>query len=175
MRIVAIFAPALYAFCLAEGDDRNALEIAMDHWNDIDWLKSFAEANDEPDVGAFVEHRLDEARRLDAWIDEVARGHGSFEALFRPLRDEEIEPKLFAPRKAKLGHQRGIPRCALRLYAVRIDQNVFAITGGAIKMSQAMQDHPNTMQALHDLNRARSYLQGEGIVNQAGFLELMGP
>ena len=67
----------------------------------------------------------------------------------------------------------GVAGCDLRLYAVRIDQNVFTITGGAIKMSQAMQDHPNTAQALRDLDVTRRYLQEHGVVDDSGFYEIV--
>lgn len=173
MRIVAIFAPALYSICPHEGDGRTAFDIAMDNWTDINWLKSFAEANGVNDVRRFVERRRDEAEQLGRLVVEIADGDGVFEQLFRPLRNDELHTPLLGKRKARLDQRGQRYRCDLRLYAVRIDENVFTITGGAIKMSQAMQDHPNTAQALRDLDVTRRYLQEHGVVDDSGFYEIV--
>ncbi|MBK8833138.1 MAG: hypothetical protein IPN60_20280 [Saprospiraceae bacterium] len=50
----------------------------------------------------------------------------------------------------------------LRLYAIRIDEDCFVITGGAIKLTHLMEDSPHTSKELTKLEKARSFLRGAG-------------
>ena len=59
----------------------------------------------------------------------------------------------------------------LRLYALRVDRNAYIVTGGAIKLTQKMQDRPHTQQELVKIERCRNYLIGLGIVDKDGVIE----
>ncbi|MDX2279964.1 MAG: hypothetical protein NW218_10275 [Saprospiraceae bacterium] len=61
----------------------------------------------------------------------------------------------------------------LRLYAVKIDHDCFVITGGAIKMSQAMQDHPDTNKELGKMRAARIFLRQNGVFDDDSFFEFL--
>lgn len=72
-----------------------------------------------------------------------------------------------------LSLQKGkIKRNQLRLYAIKIDDDCFVITGGAIKMSQKMDEHEDTALELVKLNNARIYLNSKDVFNQDSFFEL---
>ena len=51
----------------------------------------------------------------------------------------------------------------LRIYAVRIGENTYVVTGGAIKLTHKMKDRPHTQQQLERLIRVRDWLKDEGI------------
>lgn len=59
----------------------------------------------------------------------------------------------------------------LRLYALRVDKNVYIITGGTIKLTQKMQDRKHTNIELGKIDRCRRYLIGRGIVDLDGVIE----
>ncbi|MEJ5053428.1 hypothetical protein [Sphingobacterium sp. MYb382] len=46
----------------------------------------------------------------------------------------------------------------LRLYALRVNNSCFLITGGAIKFTQEMQSHPDTLLELEKLKNGRLFL-----------------
>lgn len=51
----------------------------------------------------------------------------------------------------------------LRLYAVRIGENTYIVTGGAIKLTHRMEERPHTQKQLIRLTSVRDWLKGEGI------------
>jgi len=51
--------------------------------------------------------------------------------------------------------------------------SVYLITGGAIKMSQKMESHPDTAIELVKLANARNYLMQEDVIDDLSFYELM--
>ena len=61
----------------------------------------------------------------------------------------------------------------LRIYAIKIDENCFLITGGAIKMSQKMQDHPDSNNELSKINKAKEYLKDNDVVDEDSFYEFI--
>lgn len=70
-------------------------------------------------------------------------------------------------------HKGKIKKNRLRFYAIKLDANCFVITGGAIKMSQKMQDHPDTNNELIKLKKARAYLNINGVFDEDSFYELL--
>jgi hypothetical protein len=61
----------------------------------------------------------------------------------------------------------------VRLYAIQIETQYYVITGGAIKQSQKMADHPETTRQLKTLEKVKDFLLEQGINDMDGFLELM--
>lgn len=59
----------------------------------------------------------------------------------------------------------------LRVYAIRVEKDVFIITGGAIKLTHEMQDRPHTQLELEKMNQCKDYLKELGIVDQEGFID----
>ena len=60
------------------------------------------------------------------------------------------------------------------MYAIRIDTNCFVITGGAIKVTRTMQQHPETNNELQKLEKCKNYLQSKGVFDDASFFEIIG-
>ncbi|MFA6770318.1 MAG: hypothetical protein WCR71_04010 [Bacteroidales bacterium] len=59
----------------------------------------------------------------------------------------------------------------LRLYAIQISKECYIITGGAIKLTKAMQDRPHTKKELSKVNKCLDFLRVEGIFDLKGVLE----
>lgn len=59
----------------------------------------------------------------------------------------------------------------LRIYAIRVEPNVYIITGGAIKLTAKMQDREHTQRELDKLNACRDFLRINGIFDQDSFID----
>jgi hypothetical protein len=51
----------------------------------------------------------------------------------------------------------------LRIYAIRIDENCFLVTGGAIKLTQTMNERKHTNEELVKLEKVRNYLNDNNV------------
>lgn len=60
----------------------------------------------------------------------------------------------------------------LRIYAIRLEPNIYVVTGGAIKLTHTMQERKHTTLELQKLNRCRDYLRSNGVFDQDSFVEL---
>ena len=64
------------------------------------------------------------------------------------------------------------PKSWIRIYAIRIDMNLFLVTGGAIKLTRTMNDREHLKQELDKLTKVRSYLLANDYDEDIGFFEL---
>lgn len=62
---------------------------------------------------------------------------------FRPLHNQEYKTKLLSKQKGREN--------VLRMYAIKIDEDCFVITGGAIKLTQLVEEREHTQEELHKL------------------------
>ena len=60
----------------------------------------------------------------------------------------------------------------LRIYAIRLEPNVYVVTGGAIKLTRAMQDKEHTMIELNKLNKCKEFLKRNGVFDKDSFIDL---
>jgi len=168
MRIVNIFAENLFAFHY-ENEVFNEYERLMILWTDIEYLRTFAIRNNIKDRKLFVKNIRDDAEYIQDLMEEISNGKSKLEHFFRPLNDFETGERVLSLQKGKL------KQCELRLYAVRIDNNLFVITGGAIKLQHIfkMDEHPDTQQEKVKMEKARDYLLENGVFNEDSFFELL--
>ena len=59
----------------------------------------------------------------------------------------------------------------LRIYAIRIEPNVYIVTGGAIKLTATMQEREHTQKELDKLNTCRDFLKQNGVFDQDSFVD----
>lgn len=57
------------------------------------------------------------------------------------------------------------------MYALRVEDDVYIITGGAIKLTQKMQDRKHTNLELNKIESCRSFLLDQGIIDLEGVIE----
>ena len=165
MKIVSIFANNLFSFHYKDEDD-NEFDRLMTLWTDVAYIRSFAKSNNIKDINNFITDILSNAEEIDDFLHNLVADSESFSKYFEPLQTSEYA-KVLSFQKGK------IRKNQLRLYAIKIDENCFVITGGAIKMSQTMQEHPDTVLELKKLNVARTFFQSNGVFDDESFYEII--
>ncbi|CAN1517669.1 hypothetical protein MCEGE10_00990 [Flavobacteriaceae bacterium] len=166
MKIVSIFAENIYAFHYnAEAD--NEFDKALDLWTDVAYLQAFAKRNNVSNVYGFIETILKNAEDIQDLLDSCDQNEIPFGIYFEALQESERKKEVLSLQKGK------IRKNQLRFYAIKIDGNCFVITGGAIKMSQKMDDHPDTKKELEKLKIARIYFTQNGVTDEDSFFELL--
>jgi len=165
MEVVCIFEEQLYAFRY-KGNAKDEFNRLMDLWTDVGYLYNYAKNNNVHDINDFVQDRLKDAEHIQDFLDDLYKDQVSYRCYFEPLQASE-RLKLLSLQKGKL------KKNGLRYYAIKIDENCFIITGGAIKMTQTMQEHPDSVNELLKLEKGKSFLIKNGIIDDASFYELL--
>lgn len=164
MKIVSIFAPNLYSFQYSSS--KSELRRVLDLWNNPIHLFQFVEDNKQ-DIGkrsveAVVEQILEDVQKIDELIYSLSNNKlKNFDQFFKPLNNSEFQLRILSEQKGR--------RNNLRIYALRIGKNCYAITGGAIKFTQNMDERKHTAKELTKLSRCKSYLQENNVFDCDSF------
>lgn len=137
----------------------------MDEWTDTEYLFDFFTENSHLLFSGFYKNvnsvedaislTMDEADRFNEMLLECDQnGTADLDTLFKPLHRHSInivrqESKLYGPRKPSW----------LRLYAIRIAANYYAISGGAIKLTKTMQEAENNEEHFIKLKALASFIK----------------
>lgn len=158
-----------------DGDPDNILEILFDKWSDVEWLRIFFKANRNDlrsyfsieSINQAVEDTLEDNEILQKTVLRLDF-NGSLDDIFRPLDNmstgfvtlnkEKTRPK------SDSGHLSW-----LRLYAIRLDDGRYLITGGAIKLTHRMEEREHTASELRKLELVRNFLMTEGVYDSISF------
>jgi len=169
MKIIDTFVPCLYAFKFSD-EFSDELERVFDEWADPMYLYQFFEEN-KKDINITIEQAIEktqkEAKFLRDRLIKLAREEPNhLNDLFKNLNNYEYTAKLLQGQKAR--------NRWLRLYAIKIDDNNYVITGGAIKLdNQHLMQHRNhTQKELDKINKCRDYLKDEGVIDDDSFQEI---
>lgn len=176
MEILHTFVPSLLSFKFS-ADEPDELEKLFDQWEDPIYLSEFFEEN-KKDIDISIDEAIYKVRGEAKFlrkklINLTASKPVRLNELFKNLHNHEIKPKLLSPQKA--------PNRWLRLYAIRIDENVYIITGGTIKLDGGaiaannqyqMQDRNHTDEELKKIDRCRYFLLDEGVIDEESFNEI---
>ncbi len=165
MRIVRIFADQLFAFHY-EGEVDNEYDRLMELWTDMTFLKNYAQNNGIKDIMSFAKNILADAEQIQDFLENINQNKEPYGFYFEPLQLSENH-KILAFQKGKIEQNR------LRYYAIKLGDDCFVITGGAIKMSQTMQEHPDTDNELTKLRAAKAFLNKNGVFDEDSFFELL--
>ena len=156
--------------------DADELTLLFRNWSNFNFLLDFF-LNNLEDLQNFFH-----VRRVRDAIQDTFDDAGALEKLILSFPCTENLDELFHPlslsdiRTAELTREKarnwGRKRHAswLRVYAIRVEQNVFIVTGGAIKLTPVMQDRPHTQVELDKLNQCRDFLRANGIFDQDSFI-----
>lgn len=172
MKIVHIFANKLFAFQY-QNEKENEYDRLIELWTDANYLSEFAKRNlANIDIDRYVKERLEDAEQIIDLIEKISQNKkDKLETFFRPLSDSEYVIQILSLQKGKTIHK--FRNNELRIYAIKIDENCFVITGGAIKLSQTMQENENTIVELKKLNKCKEYLKNIGVFDKESFFELI--
>lgn len=165
MKIISIFADKLFAFHYDNEVD-NEYDRLMELWTDVSFLRNYAKNNSINDINSFVNDILQNAEKIQDFLESLDQNNQPYGFYFEPIQDSERN-KLLSFQKGKIKKNR------LRYYAIKLDKNCFVITVGAIKMSQTMQGYPDTLNELNKMKIARAYLNENGVFDEDSFYELL--
>jgi Rad3-related DNA helicase len=174
VKIVRIFGNQLFSFKYE--NSANEFERLLDFWSDIELLEDFFENNKHDldrhfwrniTVEEAVLKTVQEAQHLEdklrALSKQTLKSPDGLETLFRPLDDLQTQIVHLNKSKAK--------KSWLRIYALRIEKDVYAVTGGAIKLTHKMNEREHTLKELDKIEKCREYLIHEGIIDKEGITE----
>ncbi|HYX05545.1 MAG TPA: hypothetical protein VE912_02305 [Bacteroidales bacterium] len=134
----------------------------FDNWYDIEYLFDFFVTNQNDlitDIDSAIQITIDGAEKLEDKLLEISDDESEqLQTIFRPLSPSEYRLSTYQKSKA----YGTFSRSWLRIYAIRIDPDLYVVTGGAIKLTQKMQGRSHTQEQLNLLNQARDYLREIG-------------
>lgn len=159
-----------------DGDDDNILSRLFEQWSDTEWLyRFFTEHFDDlgrwwhiQTVSEAVRKTTEDSLDLQELMLEIDTD--DLDRLFRHLDDEQVGDKELDKEKAKLEHDSRV-KSWLRLYAIKLAENTYVITGGAIKLTYKMEERRHTADELTRLDMVRNFLLEQGVSDDDGFFE----
>ncbi len=155
-------------------EDTDEFNRLFDLWNDEEYLRSFFKEHisdlksdfwGKMSIKDAVFKALNEAEIFEDMLLEI--GHGrtwkgktNVKQFFQPLNNLEYNDKVYQKKKAK--PESKLP--FLRLYAIRLADDSFIVTGGAIKLTDKMNGKKHLEKELAKLEQVKQYLKNNGIL-----------
>jgi hypothetical protein len=157
----------------------NELALLFRQWNDINYLFDFF-MNNLDDLQSYfhieriseaIEDTINDAEQLERLVLDIPYTE-NLDEIFKPLSSTtDFAIRELSREKARnwdrIGHA-----CWLRIYAIRLERNVFVVTGGAIKLTRTMQERKHTQEQLTRINKCRDYLMTNGVFDADSFISL---
>jgi hypothetical protein len=154
-----------------DSEQYNEFSKLFELWNDQEYLRSFFEKHQEDlnrDIwngisidDAIIKTRK-EARILEKNLLQIAKTgqterYENLSTLFKPLTKNFNEPDNYFREKAY-----GLKSPSwLRIYAIRLEPNLYVVSGGAIKLTKDMNEREHLLLELTKLELTRNYLMDE--------------
>ena len=181
MKISGIFAvvgnsliSVKYSNCEADEFDKT-----FDNWTDIEYLYYFFLKHEKDLQSGFygamtiqnaIEKTIQDAENLEEKLIEIAKqgkleGNVNLQMLFKPLNNNEYQ--LRDLQKSKV--YGNIKKSWLRIYAIRVDENTFVVSGGAIKLTPTMNKREHLLEELKKLEVTKEYLIENGLLDKDDF------
>jgi hypothetical protein len=160
MKIVSIFANQLFAFHY-ENEKLNELRRLLKLWNNTEYLFKFVTSNklDAPQnipIYNLISQLINNANQIDVTLDKISKDpNRALEEFFKPLENQEYQIVELSKQKGRNNY--------LRLFAIKIDNNCFVITGGAIKFHHRNKDRLHTQTEMDKLDNCKNYLKNNGV------------
>ncbi len=165
MNIFSIFDDNSLFVVKYKDEEYDELERLFNLWTDVEYLEEFFHENKENlqyfkvSVEEAVLITIQEAEKLEDLIS------GEVLLPFVSLHNSSFGVHELSEQKARFRW--------LRIYALRIENEVFLITGGAIKLTRTMQDNPITEKELAKLKQCINFLKENGVFDNDSFLDLL--
>ena len=105
------------------------------------------------------------SKTIGNWMDP-----SYLDYLFRPLENQRIHEMLLSREKAK-GKRSSTHNSWLRIYAIKLDEGTYLVTGGAIKLTHLMAEREHTLNELRKMEMVRNYLLDNGVRDADGIKE----
>lgn len=172
MKKVPIFAEHIWSIQY-NGHDKCVFDELFDDdvWFSIEYLKEKYERNEDwiksgPWAGLeetqwIIEARNEAENFYDRFLDIDESGSNDWDSMFYPLSKNEY----YLEYERKKSYSREYndnfsiqPPSFFRLYAIKIDDNKYIITGGTIKYAKNMNTHPDMKEQLNHINEVRKWI-----------------
>lgn len=175
MEIKSIFAlqntnESLYTVVF-DTSKESAYDDFYETYRNVDFLEDYFEKNKErlqylhPNITVTdaVLSTIDEVEELHGYLIELTNQetNDDLEYLFKPFHNKFIKEKLTESKAYGV-----YKKSWIRLYAIRVDYNLYVITGGGIKLVRATQDDALLNQEVERMEFVRDYLLKEGIISE---------
>lgn len=168
----------LWAVRYAEDED-NILNTVFAQWDDVQWLRQFFKDNfadlqryfQISDVDVAIDITAEDSDVLQRKILDISPD-ANLEELFRPLNNWQTTEMELDKEKANpktITHHRSW----LRIYALKLSDGSYIITGGAIKLTRTMQEREHTLQELLHQEQVRNFLLQNGIIDTDSFVDYL--
>lgn len=184
MEIVRIFDPEDFLLSVRyEHETYDEFTRLLENWADAEYLENFFTANETDLKRPFwksisiedaILRTLDEASKLEQHFLELSdiEQNERIESLkeqFRPL--SKLPDRIYYLEKKK---SYGVNKKGwLRIYALKVDEDMYLITGGAIKLTDYMEERDHTRKELQKIESVRQFLREQGIIDEEGMVELL--
>lgn len=157
--------------------EADELTLLFRNWSNFNYLLDFFLSNME-DLNHFFHIQKIEDAINDTVTDSVELQKfildfpytENLDGLFHPLSLTDDRVNELTREKAR-NWNNSLHASWVRIYAIRIEKNVFVVTGGAIKLTPAMQDRPHTQLELDKLNHCKEFLKAQGVFDQDSYLD----
>lgn len=141
------------------------------------WLRNFFKENINDlsayfkitDINQAISDTIDDSEILEGVILDISP-EANLDLIFRPLSNNRTIAEMSEKMKAR-GERTNRHDSWLRIYAIRLADGKYIITGGAIKLTATMQERPHTQAELDKIEKVRRFLLDEGIVDDDGFID----
>ena len=162
-----------------KGKPRNEFRMLFDNWQNSEYLEQFFEENKSDlqnsiygsiSVEDAVFQTIEESEKMETLIKEIAEsgqvlsGNSLHDLIFENLYTHEtsinrVKSKAYGPTNHSW----------LRLYAIRMSPNHYIVTGGAIKLTRAMQGKDHLEKELDKLNATLEYLKENDVITNEDY------
>ena len=166
----------LWAVKYQKKEDDELTELFV-KWNNVEYLLEFFTQNFE-DLREFfhverisqaISDTMDDAESLEELILDFPYTE-NLDELFKPLDLTDTRASELSREKAR-NWNRERHASWLRVYAIRLEPNVYIVTGGAIKLTRTMQERAHTIIELEKLNSCKEFLKANGVFDKDSFVE----
>ena len=159
---------------LYDNENTDEFNRLFDLWTNDEFLRTFFKEHISDLQTVFWKHMpirdavlkvREEAGIFQKMFSAIAYGgtwknKSDIKQIFQPLDNREYHDKIYQKKKAK--HDGKLP--FLRLYAIRLADDSYIITGGAIKLTEKMNDRKHLKIELVKMDRVKQYLKENGIL-----------
>jgi hypothetical protein len=157
--------------------DEDELTALFTKWNNAEYLLEFFTKNIQDlqeyfhieRISDAVSDTFDDADVLEELILEFPYTE-HLDELFRPLDVSDTRTGELSREKAR-NWDRERHASWLRIYAIRLEPNVYVVTGGTIKLTRTMQQREHTQIELDKLNQCKAFLKDNGVFDRDSFVE----
>lgn len=155
-------------------EGQNCFDELFDRWYDMQWLRSFFTDNLSDlsayfhitDVYKAIMETIDDASTLECLMLDISPD-ANLNTLFRHLENNRFSEMTLGKEKAK-GKSVNKHASWLRIYAIKIEDGIYVVTGGAIKLTATMSERTHTLAELAKMEMVRNYFIDNGVFDKEG-------